>query len=173
MKKIARAGLIVLFLAMFGARVWAGEHGGAAADEKKAQEHGGQKMHEHGGKKAKTFKASQIKLAIQKHISKTSDAKGLMMIHDDQTEEHLGLKFIKIHDPVRVMKEKGQYFACTDFHVADQKEKIYDIDFWLEPQKGELQVVQTKVHKHPVKKQKGWIKQPRYTFQGEDIVAIP
>ena len=173
MKKIAKAGLIVLFLALFGARVWAGEHGGSAAEEKKAQEHGGKGVQEHGGKKAKAFTASQIKSALQKHISKTSDVKGIMMVHDDQTEEHLALKFIKIHDPVRIMKKKGQYFACTDFHVADQEKKIYDIDFWLEPKKVELQVVQTKVHKHPVQKKTGWIKQPRYTFEGGDIVAVP
>ena len=49
---------------------------------------------------------------------------------DEKTGEILKLKFITIHDPVRQI-DGDIYFACTDFHLADNPKKIYDIDFWL------------------------------------------
>jgi len=112
--------------------------------------------------------ADILKKDITKHIADIS-SDNIMTLKDDVTKEMLKLKFIKVHDPVRKMKN-DVYFACTDFHLVKDKDKIYDIDFWLKDKgKGPLEVFRTKVHKHPVR---GWVKKPRYTFRGEKIVPI-
>jgi len=135
------------------------EHGG--------QGHGGQ---EHGGKAAHNFTASEIKAAMNAHIAMRED-KGIFMIKDEKTGEELSLKFVKIHDPVRKIEGKG-YFACTDFEVVGQAGKLYDLDFWLNPENGTLKVTEEKIHKHPVKTDIGWEKKARYTFINDQPVEI-
>jgi len=163
------------------------EHGG--------KEHGGK---EHGGKakcskdqksnecQAKTKKkganlrssfrkvsVKDIKDALTSYIASNSDKNGIYNYTDrDREDKKLQLKFVKIHDPVRVMKKRGQFFACTDFQIVGKSGKLHDLDFWLTPTDTGLKVVQTKVHKDPIKKKKTWIKVPRYTFKGEEIIPL-
>ncbi len=164
------------------------EHPG---DKKESQEHPGDKQEgeehpgkesgeehpgdEHpGGKAQEDVTASDIKTAMKSHIkSETANGNtGVFEIKDKKADKALDLKFVKIHDPVREMPEKG-YFACTDFHVKGKKAKLYDLDFWLQPSdNGELEVVRTKIHKHPKKKDGEWVKEARYTFQNDKIVKL-
>ncbi len=141
--------------------VQAGEHAG--------QEHGGQAVTKEGLKK--NFTAKDIKQAITKHI-KSLEKEGVFTLTDvDDHDTVLNLKFVKIHDPVRKLGS-GNYFACTDFSLKDTKEKLYDVDFWLEPKKGKLVVYKTKVHKDPRQLAGKWVKKERYTFKGDDIVPV-
>lgn len=116
---------------------------------------------------------SEIKTTLRKYISQNTDSKNIFQYTDnDRSGQRLDLKFVKIHDPVRHMKKKGQYFACTDFAVLGKDGQLHDLDFWMEPTTTGLKIVRTKVHKDPKKQSDKWVKVPRYTFSGEKIIAI-
>ena len=115
------------------------------------------------------FYAEDIKASMAEHVANIIDDEGLLHLVDDKTGEALRLRFIQVHNPVRQMKD-DIYFACTDFHVEGDAEKIYDIDFWLNGKSGTLTVFQTKVHKEPRHSLLyGWYKHPRYTFVDDEI----
>ncbi len=154
------------------------EHSGnAVAKEHAGQEHGGTEHagtehagQEHGGQAAQSYTAAEIKGAMNAHIS-SREVNGIFNIHDDKTGEDLELKFVKIHDPVRKIEGKG-YFACTDFEVVGQAGKLYDLDFWLNPENGTLKITEEKIHKNPIRKGDGWEKKARYTFVNDEPVEI-
>lgn len=120
----------------------------------------------------KKYYVEDIKKAMSDHINESVDMEGIFHLHDDITGENLSLIFVKIHDPVRVI-DGSTYFACTDFKVVGEEDKLYDLDFWLSPVDGELKVYKTKIHKEPRKSLiYGWYKQPRYTFVNDKIVPL-
>ncbi|MBT3228264.1 MAG: hypothetical protein HOD43_07830 [Candidatus Marinimicrobia bacterium] len=145
------------------------EHGGK---EHGGQEHGGKEHagQEHGGEAAQNFSAAEIKGAMNAHIA-MREVDGVFTISDEKTGEDLKLKFVKIHDPVRKIEGKG-YFACTDFEVIGESGKLYDLDFWLNPEGGSLKVTEEKIHKNPKKTDAGWEKKARYTFINDNPVEI-
>ena len=113
--------------------------------------------------------ARDIKAAMHRHLDHVVGDDGLFNIVDDVTSEPLTLRFVQIHDPVRQIGD-AVYFACTDFHVDGIKDKLYDVDFWLREENGELKVFQTKIHKEPRDSLfYGWYKHPRYTFVNDEI----
>ena len=115
------------------------------------------------------FYVEDIKEAMSKHLAETVSRGGIFDIYDEITEEDLELVFLQIHDPVRQIGE-DVYFACTDFKVKNNEEKVYDIDFWLREENGYLKVFQTKIHKEPRNSLiYGWYKHPRYTFVNDEI----
>lgn len=118
------------------------------------------------------YYVEDIKAAMDKHIQARADANGVFRIRDNKTDEVLELRFVEVHDPVRQID--GQtYFACTDFHVVGEPKKLYDLDFWLRPETGELGVYDEKIHKEPRKSLLyGWYKQPRYTFVNDEVVEL-
>ncbi|MGA1677324.1 MAG: hypothetical protein ACO377_12960 [Pseudomonadales bacterium] len=120
----------------------------------------------------RTFYVGDIKAAMDRHIAQTVDDSGVFHLRDDRTGEVLALRFVKIHDPVRRIDD-NTYFACTDFSLVKDEEQLYDIDFWLRPENGELLVYKTKVHKEPRRSLLyGWYKQPRYTFVDDKVVEL-
>ena len=113
--------------------------------------------------------AEDIKSAMHRHLGDVIGEDGLFKILDDVTEQPLELRFIQIHDPVRQIGD-DVYFACTDFHVDGVEDKLYDVDFWLRMEDGDLKVFQTKIHKEPRRSLiYGWYKHPRYTFVNDEI----
>jgi hypothetical protein len=105
-------------------------------------------------------------------IASRVDDNGVFRIRDEKTGETLELKFVEIHDPVRVIGE-STYFACTDFHVVGEEKKLYDLDFWMNPVDGTLQIYDEKIHKEPRRSLLyGWYKQPRYTFVNDRVVSL-
>jgi hypothetical protein len=120
----------------------------------------------------RTFYVEDIKAAMAKHIAATEDHEGTFALRDDRSGEMLALQFLKIHDPVRRI-DGDTYFACTDFRVKGETDKLYDVDFWLEPDGDVLVVVDTKVHKEPRHSLLyGWYKHPRYTFVDDEVVYL-
>jgi hypothetical protein len=116
--------------------------------------------------------AEDIKAAMNRHLATVIGEDGLFQIHDEVKDEDLSLRFVQIHDPVRQIGS-DVYFACTDFHVDGVDDKLYDIDFWLRIDEGELKVFQTKIHKEPRSSLiYGWYKHPRYTFVNDEIQYI-
>ena len=120
----------------------------------------------------KKYYVGDIKKAMTDYIEDEIDENGIFLIKDEKTGEILDLKFVKIHDPVRVINS-NTYFACTDFHVADNPKKLYDLDFWMHPETGELKIFKSKIHKEPRKSLiYGWYKLPRYTFVDDKIIPL-
>jgi hypothetical protein len=118
------------------------------------------------------FYVNDIKEAMAAHIEAGVDDGGIFHLRDDQTGEMLALKFVKIHDPVRQI-DGTTYFACTDFEVVGETDKLYDLDFWLRPAGDRLEVYDTKVHKEPRHSLiYGWFKYPRYTFIDDQVVYL-
>ncbi len=118
------------------------------------------------------FYVEDIKKAMEIHLAERVDENGIFRMLDNQTGEILELKFVKIHDPVRVINS-STYFACTDFHVVGERKKLYDLDFWMSPVNGELKIYKEKIHKEPRKALLyGWYKQPRYTFVNDKVITL-
>ncbi len=115
------------------------------------------------------YYVEDIKSTMIKYIETSVDDEGIFRLRDDKTGEELELKFVRIHDPVRQIGS-NIYFACTDFHVVGEPDKLYDLDFWMNDKTGELKIYQSKVHKEPRwSLLYGWYKQPRYTFVNDEI----
>ena len=118
------------------------------------------------------FYVEDIKLAMTTYIGERVDLNGTFHLRDDKTGEVLALKFVKIHDPVRRIDD-NTYFACTDFQVVGEPDKLYDLDFWMKPESGVLKIYDSKVHKEPRRSLVyGWYKQPRYTFVDDRVVSL-
>ena len=115
------------------------------------------------------FYVEDIKSTMQAYVASQVDADGIFHLKDDKSGEILALKFVMVHDPVRQIRD-NIYFACTDFHVLGDPEKLYDIDFWMDGSSGELKVYDTRVHKEPRSSLLyGWYKHPRYTFVNDEV----
>jgi hypothetical protein len=179
--KIALPVIAVLVLARCGssAEQTAEQGGEDGADEPKysaEQVQAAMKLLEQGEKAAgeKEYNAEEIKQAIREHIAERSrlGKPGVFEITDPQTSQALELEFQKIHDPVRVLPGNF-YFACTNFAVVGQPEKTFDLDFWLQPHDGELQVYQENVHKVPVRKDGEWVQDAHYNFVDDRINLLP
>lgn len=118
------------------------------------------------------YYVEDIKAAMEAFIKARADDNGVFRIHDAKTDEVLELKFVEIHDPVRQIDD-NTYFACTDFHVVGNEKKLYDLDFWMNPQNGVLEIYDEKIHKEPRRSLLyGWYKQPRYTFVNDRVVSL-
>lgn len=127
---------------------------------------------EHPGETAEA-KAWEVKAAIHAHVAEqVKEGGGAFKHKDEKTGENLTLEFVKIHNPVQKVKQ-GEYFACTDFRVQGESQKVYDLDFWVAEQDGKLVVNKTRVHKEPAKEGKAWVQKPRYFFKDDEIVALP
>jgi hypothetical protein len=115
-------------------------------------------------------KAWEVKAAMHEHIAqKTKEGGGVFRYKDEKTGELLELEFVKIHDPVT--KTAQGYFACTDFRVKGDPQKLYDLDFWLNSKGDVLDVTQTRLHKEPAQEGGAWVKKPRYNF-GPDGMPV-
>ena len=115
------------------------------------------------------YYVEDIKSTMVKYIEANVDDAGIFRLRDDKTGEDLALRFVRIHDPVRQIGS-DIYFACTDFHVVGEPDKLYDLDFWMNDKTGELRIYRSKVHKEPRwSLLYGWYKQPRYTFVNDEI----
>ncbi|MCG8020440.1 MAG: hypothetical protein JAZ20_08490 [Candidatus Thiodiazotropha weberae] len=118
---------------------------------------------------SRKYYVEDIKSTMMQHIEDVVDENGVFRLRDDKTGEVLTLKFVRIHDPVRQIGS-DIYFACTDFHVVGEPDKLYDLDFWMNDNTGQLKIYQSKVHKEPRwSLLYGWYKQPRYTFVNDEI----
>ncbi|MEJ2621207.1 MAG: hypothetical protein P8163_13350 [Candidatus Thiodiazotropha sp.] len=117
----------------------------------------------------RNYYVEDIKSTMLQHIEDVVDENGVFRLRDDKTGEQLALRFVRIHDPVRQIGS-DIYFACTDFHVLGEPDKLYDLDFWMNDKTGQLKIYQSKVHKEPRwSLLYGWYKQPRYTFVNDEI----
>ena len=114
----------------------------------------------------------EIMSAIDGYIQ-TNAQNGILTLKDDKTGEMLPLQFVDVHQPVRRLKDNGQYFACTDFRKAGTKDQFYDIDFWLDTKGGKMSVTNVKVHKVPVFMNGSYVQIPRYNYDSKTFEIVP
>lgn len=115
----------------------------------------------------------EVMSAIEEHIVSSKQATGLYKLTDDKTGKEVELEFIGVHQPVRKLKEGGQFFACTDFRRQGSKDEIYDIDFWLDEKTGKVKVNSVRVHKVPEMRDGDIIQVPRYNHDPSKTELVP
>jgi hypothetical protein len=114
----------------------------------------------------------EVMSAMDRYIATASD-QGVLSLKDDKTGEKLALRFLDLHQPVRRLKQNGQFFACTDFRKAGTKDQYYDIDFWIGTKNGKLSVTDVKVHKVPVLINGHYVQMSRYHFDPKTFDIVP
>lgn len=114
----------------------------------------------------------EVMSAMDRYIA-TASRHGVLSLKDDKTGEKLALRFIDLHQPVRRLKQNGQYFACTDFRKPGTKDQFYDIDFWIGTQNGKMSVTDVKVHKVPVLVNGHYVQMSRYHYDPKTFEMVP
>lgn len=128
---------------VLGANEHAGEHPGSSQSE--GQDESGHISMRH------DFSANEIQSAIIDYIETDQSLKnGYFYIYDTKIDYDWKLQFSKLH-PVRIINRDGKtiYFACTNFTVQndDNQNETLDLDFWMEPENGELEPYKVRIHK--------------------------
>ena len=116
----------------------------------------------------------EVMSAIESHVlTEQSMAEGTFKLKDEKTGEDVTLEFVGLHQPVRRLKEKGRFFACSDFRRKGTGDQFYDVDFWLEEKDGVLKVTEARIHKAPVLEDGSYTQVPRYSFDPETFEIVP
>lgn len=97
---------------------------------------------------------ADVEAGIRAHISQqTAEGDGYFDFEADSTTYRF--KLVRVHTQYLSVLSPGRYFACVD--LADETGDVYDVDFFLEGEPGNMHVTSTKVHKLNGK--------PRYTWK--------
>ncbi|PRY87485.1 transglutaminase-like domain-containing protein [Mongoliibacter ruber] len=107
---------------------------------------GEQKKETDVGAETTTEKVSieEIEEGIKAYIEKeTKSNDGFFLINDEKHE--LRLKLVRVHTEYLSNLGPQKHFACVD--LADEKGDVYDVDFFLEGQPGNMTVTETSLHK--------------------------
>ncbi|HUL23040.1 MAG TPA: hypothetical protein VLZ10_16400 [Thermodesulfobacteriota bacterium] len=154
--------LAIAFSFYFVPFVLGAEHPGR--DVQTQGEHPGAKVEPKAEHPGKPITADFVKKSIQDHV-KDESKEGVFMIRDEKLNKEWKLKLDKVHDPVRSFEKGGKtyYFTCVDFKSLDGND-VLDIDFWMVPKGGKLEVTDTKIHKVNG--------EARYTYEGINIKEI-
>ena len=87
---------------------------------------------------------ADIQAGIEKHIEEqTKLGDGYFKIEFD--DEELNLKLVRVHTEYLANLAPQQHFACVDLASTDGH--VYDVDFFLSGDPGEMTVTETTVHK--------------------------
>jgi hypothetical protein len=94
---------------------------------------------------AQQVSKADISAGIKKHIAITTKKSSDKKFHVKHQGKDLVLDLVKVHDDRLSNLGGGKYFACVDMKAADGT--IYDIDFFLNGNPGNMKVTETSVHK--------------------------
>ncbi len=97
---------------------------------------------------------ADISDGITKHIAELSSQSTDGMFHVDYNGVDHALTLEKVHDEKLAILGSGAYFACTDLKATDGS--IYDLDFFLTGEAGNMKVTETTVHKDNGTPLYGW-----------------
>lgn len=75
----------------------------------------------------------------------------------------LNLKLVRVHTEYLSNLGPGSHFACVD--LADESGDVYDVDFFLSGEPGDMKVTETTVHKHNGKPYYTWKQQKDKTWK--------
>jgi len=99
------------------------------------------------------FSQQDVNATVEAFVkARTTD--GVYHFKDQVADATLDLEL----DRVRLVRriEGYGYFADTDFHAKGDPAKAYDLDFWLKPAAGKLEVVDIRIHKAPKRDGDAW-----------------
>ncbi|MGH8140109.1 MAG: hypothetical protein ACREVV_18180 [Steroidobacteraceae bacterium] len=106
-----------------------------------------QAMQNFEGADAETFVKGQIEAT-------TAANAGLYPLEDELTGDHLQLAFDGI-DFTRTIDGYG-FFPDVKFHDHKDPDKKYLIDFWIVPERGQLQLRETRIYRAPMQVEGKW-----------------
>jgi hypothetical protein len=86
-----------------------------------------------------------ISTGIKKHIASDEKKSSDRKFHVKYGSKDLALDLIKVHDDRLSNLGGGKYFACVDMKASDGT--VYDIDFFMNGNPGNMSVTETSVHK--------------------------
>lgn len=101
------------------------------------------------------FAAGDVEVFIAGYIEAAASKNGgLFAVDDAVSGQTLALKFDKV-EFVRTLHGYG-FFPNVYFSDKDDAAKRYQIDFWVKPKGGKLEVVDTRIYKAPRKDGEKW-----------------
>lgn len=87
---------------------------------------------------------SEIEAGIKAFIAKTTaENEGYFPVKDENND--LKMKLVRVHTEYLSNLGPGRHFACVD--LVDVSGDVYDIDFFMNGEPGNMNVTETKVHK--------------------------
>ena len=154
---------VVIGAALVGLFAWqaarAAEHGGHEHGGTATQEQTKPATAEHGGQAVTQAEPSPelIRQAIRDHISQIEQEESSFQIEDPVEGKTRTLQLIQVHE--RVGKTGELYYSCTDMKDTASGQTL-DLDFDVSNEGGQLEVVDTRIHKVDGK--------ARYTYDDKD-----
>lgn len=103
----------------------------------------------------------EIEAGIRRHIAEKTQADGGYFIIED-TVGLLKLQLVRVHTEYLSSLGPNRQFACVD--LADINGDVYDVDFFLEDEAGNMHVTETSVHKLNGKPFYSWKQQKDKTW---------
>lgn len=95
-------------------------------------------------KQAPKVSIAEIEAGIKSYIKeKTKAGDGYFHVQDKNND--LRMRLVRVHTEYLSNLGPKSHFACVD--LADVSGDVYDVDFFLEGEPGDMQVTQTTVHK--------------------------
>jgi len=98
-----------------------------------------------------------LRQTIRDHIAHQEKLQGAFAIVDPRSGDLRQLELVRVHE--RVGKTGDYYYSCTDMKDVTNGD-LLDLDFDIEDQKGNLRVVDIRIHKDNGK--------ARYTYDQND-----
>ena len=87
---------------------------------------------------------SEIEAGIKAFIAKTTaENEGYFPVKDENND--LKMKLVRVHTEYLSNLGPGRHFACVD--LVDVSGDVYDVDFFMNGEPGNMNVTETKVHK--------------------------
>ena len=89
-------------------------------------------------------KISQIEAGLKAHIeAKSRENDGFFLVQDK--DKRLRMKLVRVHTEYLSNLGPKRHFACVD--LADDSGDVYDVDFFLSGDPGNMDVTETSIHK--------------------------
>jgi len=89
-------------------------------------------------------KISEIEAGIKAHIeAKSQENDGFFLVQDK--DKRLRMKLVRVHTEYLSNLGPKRHFACVD--LADDSGDVYDVDFFLSGEPGNMDVTETTIHK--------------------------
>lgn len=111
-------------------------HSGSKGEEEEKADRSGEQIPK--------VKIAEIEAGIKTYIKeKTKQGDGFFHVHDKDKE--LRMKLVRVHTEYLSNLGPKRHFACVD--LADVSGDVYDVDFFLAGDPGEMDVTETTVHK--------------------------
>jgi hypothetical protein len=113
---------------------------------------------------------SDIQAGIERHIAEQTRRNGgyFPLLHESR---ELRLKLVRVHTEYLSNLGPGRHFACVD--LANIDGNVYDVDFFLAGDAGQMEVTETTVHKLNGVPSYLWEQRPDQTWFRQPVLGAP